>query len=451
MNSVVSSIGQDRNDLSYDLHAAVDVSFAVAEFDLNGRIIRVNERFLAMTGYDESEVVGQHHSMFLPAEVVNGPDYDLCWIELRAGKSKRVVLPCVTKQGDLIWVEETYGPIRDCKGAVSAIMRLGVDVTERHEKLIDLQGKVDAIEHSHAVVEFDVKGNILTANHHFLSIMGYELAEIVGLHHSMFVEPDYAQSADYRAFWRSLANGKYSARQFRRVGKDGDEVWFEATYNPVFAPDGTVRKIVKFAVDITGEVHSLGDLKTTLDSSFIDIDRSLCKFDQNYERVAKACRLAQVHLEASSMIAGRLVSCVEESAQRMTELQSVADHVFDTVIEGDVAAVAMENALDAVRAGARDTPELKARIDNLDECVSENVRILTALRLDMKAMLNRVAVVSVAVEKQGDVISQVTSEMHGVQTSLATSQGLLSGLQMVSEEMAVAVGRTREASVVLAR
>ncbi|MDG4717744.1 MULTISPECIES: PAS domain-containing protein [Thalassospira] len=451
MNSLSASIRHEDHDLSSIMLDAVNASFAAAEFDLTGAVVRVNDRFLSMTGYDEDEVIGNHHSMFLPEELVNGPDYDLCWADLRAGKGKRVVLPCVTKQGERIWVEETYSPIRDCRGDVTGIVRLGVDVTERHDKLSDLQGKVDAIEHSHAVVEFDVKGNILTANHHFLSVMGYDLSEIAGQHHSMLVDPDYAQSADYRAFWRSLAKGKYSARQFKRIGKDGEEVWFEATYNPVFNPDGSVKKIVKFAVDITGEVASLTDLKTTLDTSFVDVDRSLCKFDQNYENVAKVCHQAKGHLEASGMVAGRMVASVGESAQRMTELRSVADNVFDLVIEGDVAAVALENAIDALRDQAANTPALGRLIDNVDDCISENVRILTALRLDMKAMLERVAVVSLAVDKQGEITGQITSEMQGIETSIAASQDLLSGMQKVSEEMALAIGQTREASVVLAR
>ena len=451
MNSLSASISYEDSDLSLSRLQAVEASFAVAEFDLAGVILRVNDRLLSMTGYDEDEVVDNYHSMFLPDEMVDCPDYDLCWTDLRAGKGKCVVLPCVTKQGSRIWVEETYSPIRDSRGDVTGILRLGVDVTERHDKLADLKGKVDAIERSYAVVEFDVKGNILTANHHFLSVMGYDLPEIAGHHHSMLVDSGYAQSADYRAFWRSLAKGKYSARQFKRIAKDGEDVWFEATYNPVFNPDGTVRKIVKFAVDITGEVNSLGDLKSTLDTSFVDVDRSLCKFDQNYEKVAKACHLAKGHIEASGMVTGRMVSCVSESAQRMTELRTVADHVFDLVIEGDVSAVALENAIDALRDGAVNIPGIAGLIDNADDCIGENVRILTALRLDTKAMLERLAVVSLAVEKQGEITGQITREMSGIDASITASQELLWGMQKVSEEMALAVGQTREASVVLAR
>ncbi len=119
---------------------------------------------------------------------------------------------------------------------------------------LQLQGVVDAIERSQAVIEFDLTGRILRANDNFLRAVGYSAAEITGQHHSMFVEPEQRNAIEYRMFWDALARGEFQAGQFRRIGKGGREIWIQATYNPVFGPDRKPMKVVKFASDITEQV-----------------------------------------------------------------------------------------------------------------------------------------------------------------------------------------------------
>src|SRR5512145_2119351 len=95
----------------------------------------------------------------------------------------------------------------------------------------DVRAVVDALNRSQAVIEFNLDGTILTANENFLRAMGYTLAEIKGRHHSMFVEPAYKDSAEYRDFWAKLGRGEFQAAQYRRFGKGGKEIWIEASYN----------------------------------------------------------------------------------------------------------------------------------------------------------------------------------------------------------------------------
>ncbi len=107
-----------------------------------------------------------------------------------------------------------------------------------------------ALNRSLAVIEFDLKGNILDANENFCRALGYGREEIVGRHHRMFVDPAEAASAEYRAFWDKLARGEYDQRQYRRLGKGNRTIWIEASYNPVFRR-GKPYKVVKIATDIT--------------------------------------------------------------------------------------------------------------------------------------------------------------------------------------------------------
>ncbi len=119
-----------------------------------------------------------------------------------------------------------------------------------------LSGIVDAINKSSAVCEFDLDGIILDANEKFLSLMGYRIDEVVGKHHSMFAEPDYAASEEYKRFWDVLRRGEYQAAEYKRIGKGGREVWIQASYNPILNGGGEPWKVVKFATDITERIES---------------------------------------------------------------------------------------------------------------------------------------------------------------------------------------------------
>ncbi len=89
----------------------------------------------------------------------------------------------------------------------------------------------------------------------FLSIFGYTLDEIVGKHHRIFCEPSYAESSAYEEFWKKLGRGAYESGEFKRLAKDGHEIWLHASYNPILDAAGRPVKIVKFASDITEEMQ----------------------------------------------------------------------------------------------------------------------------------------------------------------------------------------------------
>ena len=117
----------------------------------------------------------------------------------------------------------------------------------------EARSRIDAINRSQAVIEFETDGTIVDANDNFLAAMGYTLDEIVGRHHCMFVDPVEAQSDRYRAFWQSLARGQFQADEFRRFAKGGREVWIQASYNPILDRAGKPVRVIKFATDITAQ------------------------------------------------------------------------------------------------------------------------------------------------------------------------------------------------------
>jgi len=124
----------------------------------------------------------------------------------------------------------------------------------------DMAAKLEALNKSQAIIEFQLDGTIITANENFLNALGYTLAEVQGKHHSMFVEPSFRDSAEYRRFWDNLNRGEFQAAEYKRIGKGGKEVWIEATYNPLFGRNGKPYKVVKFATDVTQKKREYADL-----------------------------------------------------------------------------------------------------------------------------------------------------------------------------------------------
>ncbi|MEM0950841.1 MAG: PAS domain-containing methyl-accepting chemotaxis protein [Cyanobacteria bacterium P01_H01_bin.74] len=233
---------------------AINRAKAVIEFELDGTIITANENFLATVGYSLSEIQGRHHSLFVDPGYATSPEYKRFWEELKEGKFKAAKYKRFGKGGKEVWIEATYNPILDMSGHPFKVVKYATDVTADAQKASDMAGQIDAINRAQAVIEFKLDGTIVTANENFLKTVGYELHEIRGKHHSMFVEPEYKHSHEYHQFWERLRAGEFFGAQYKRIGKNNKEIWIEATYNPILDLNGKPYKIVKYASDITASI-----------------------------------------------------------------------------------------------------------------------------------------------------------------------------------------------------
>ncbi|KAB0680888.1 methyl-accepting chemotaxis protein [Aureimonas leprariae] len=245
---------------------ALDRSFAIAEFTPDGVIQRGNDKFCEAFGYSQDEVVGKHHRMMLDAAEVNGEEYARFWNRLRAGECISGQFSRRAKDGSTVWLQASYTPTVDRRGRVTKVVKLAFDITAIKCNALEDAHKLEALDRSQATIEFAPDGRILTANQNFLDVMGYGLDEIEGRHHRMFVDPAYAASAEYEAFWAKLREGQFQSKDFKRVGKGGKEVWIQASYNPIIHCEGHVFKVVKFATDLTDRINAVGRLGVALKS-----------------------------------------------------------------------------------------------------------------------------------------------------------------------------------------
>jgi len=230
---------------------AIGKSQAVIEFAMDGTILSANENFLNAVGYTFAEIKGRHHSMFVEESFARSLTYKDFWAGLNRGEYTMGEYRRVGKHGREVWLQASYNPIFDKSGAAVKVIKYASDITEQKIRSTDIQGQMDAVNRSNAVIEFALDGTIQDANENFLRVVGYTLQEIKGKHHRMFVDPTYAQSAEYAEFWHRLNRGEYLVDNFTRISKSGRAVHIQASYNPILDVDGKPYKVVKYATDVT--------------------------------------------------------------------------------------------------------------------------------------------------------------------------------------------------------
>jgi methyl-accepting chemotaxis protein len=236
---------------------AISRSQAVIEFSMDGKILTANENFCKTVGYTLGEIKGQHHSMFVDNAYRQTNDYRAFWERLNRGEADAGKYLRIGKGGAGIWIQATYNPILDHNGKPFKVVKFASDITAAELAAQEQDALLGSIGKSQAVISFKPDGTILDANQNFLATLGYSLNEIVGKHHSMFVDATFRASPEYRAFWEQLNRGEFAADKFKRIARGGKEIWIQASYNPLVDRDGRVFKVVKYAVDITAAENAI--------------------------------------------------------------------------------------------------------------------------------------------------------------------------------------------------
>jgi methyl-accepting chemotaxis protein len=243
---------QSRTD---GLIAAINKSQAVIEFEMDGTIITANDNFLDAMGYRLEEIQGQHHSIFVSAEVRSSDEYKEFWATLNRGEYIAGQYRRVGKNGKDVWIQGAYNPILDDEGTPVRVVKYATDITKQKMVAVENAGQMAAIDKTQAVIEFQMDGMIIKANDNFLNAMGYTLEEVQGRHHSMFVDESLRTSEEYKNFWSQLNRGEYVSGEYRRVHKNGQDVWIQGSYNPILDLGGKPFKVVKYVTDVTSRIE----------------------------------------------------------------------------------------------------------------------------------------------------------------------------------------------------
>ena len=477
---------------------AIDRAMAVIEFDPTGTILGANANFLQTFGYEMQELLGQHHTRLMPGDEQHAPAYKQFWQRLNQGQIEQGQFCRRHKSGRDVWIEASYNPVLDADGHIVKVIKYATDITEQRNRNADFQGQLVAIHKVQAVIEFDLAGNILTANPNFLAVVGYTDEDVVGKHHRLFVGAEEAGSGEYRQFWQRLSQGQADAGQYQRFGKGGKRVWLQASYNPILDASGKPYKVVKYATDVTQQVLlanamkalvtqvneltqgiscaareiSTGnqDLSVRTESQAASLEETAATINQVTEAViqnADNARQASALTESAAQVARQGHEAVERVVQTMHEISESSKHIIDIVgvIDGiafQTNILALNAAVEAARAGeqgkgfavvaqevrnlAQRSAEAAKDVKGLIAASSERVRQGAATVSDAGATMNDISSViarlthiasqiSQASQDQGDSISQVNGAIRAIDHATQQNAALVEEVAAASNQL----------------
>ncbi len=258
---------------------------AIFTLDATGAIVSMNSAAERLFGYSEESLHNKPLTLLIAPDHI--PHYSRVLEHYMGGAAgtyeQSVEVNALRRNGGQFPAEFGIGCfVREGQKVYVVSAR---DQSEKRRLYADLTGQINAINRSQAVIEFDLEGRILTANGNFLSIFGYDLKEIQGCHHRIFIDPREIESPEYRIFWQNLIEGHYQGGEFRRYNREGREMWIYGAYNPVFDSFGRVCKIVKFAHDITDRKRA---------------EKTLAQFAEELERNNTELEAARVAAERAN-------------------------------------------------------------------------------------------------------------------------------------------------------
>jgi methyl-accepting chemotaxis protein len=250
----LSALREELSSLQ-QVKESLDSEMLVLTLDPDGRIQSANQNFMGEMLYKGNDLVGRHIEDIVPVHVKSDEFHRRFKAALTRGEHFAGAVRLLRGNGAEAWLRSIMQPIRSSDGRVVHFSIYCSDLTRTIEASREHENLIGALVRSTAVIEFDLNGNVLTANDRFLSGMGYSLAQIQGKHHRTFCAPEEYNSAEYQDFWRRLNAGEFVADRFKRIDSHGRVVWLEASYNPVADANNKLYKVVKFATVITDQVN----------------------------------------------------------------------------------------------------------------------------------------------------------------------------------------------------
>ncbi|MGF1729197.1 methyl-accepting chemotaxis protein [Photobacterium kasasachensis] len=364
---------------------SINESLATIEFDTQGNILTANQIFLDVTGYKHDEVIGRHHSVMCLQSYANSSEYENFWKQLRQGQAQKGTFERRNKAGETLWLEATYFPIK-ANGQVIKIMKIASDVTASTIESLNKESVLTALNRSLATIEFDPKGNILTANDNFLSTVGYPISQIAGKHHRIFCDESFY--SENPSFWQDLESGQFKSGRFLRRNSHGEAVWLEATYNPIFDTSGKVVKVIKFASNITKQVE-----KSEAVSQASDIAYSTSV--ETAQIAKQGSDLLSDSVEVSVGISEKVKEASGKIQQLNTKSQSI-EAIVSTIkeIADQTNLLALNAAIEAARAGeqGRGFAVVADEVRQLASRTSQSTSEIASVVLDNKNLTDSVTV-----------------------------------------------------------
>ncbi len=437
-----------RNAEIHGQFDALNKVMGVISFEMDGTIIDVNDNFLKVVGYSREDVVGKHHRMFATPELAQSAEYAEFWAKLNRGEFDSGEYKRIANGGKEVWLQASYNPIFDINGKPFKVVKFATDITETKLQRANFEGQISAIHKAMGVISFNMDGTIRSVNDNFLNVVGYHREEVVGKHHRMFATPELAKSPEYVEFWAKLNRGEFDAGEYQRVGKDGKDVWLQASYNPIFDLNGNPYKVVKYASDITEQKHlqfavqqalsatsivmnalAQGDLTKLMDGEFEGefallqqaVNGSITKISSIVQDIIEAS--ISISSAASEISQGNTdlsqrteeqASSLEETAASMEELTSTVRQNSDNARQANQLAVDARSKAEKGGSVIQEAIQAMAAISTSSKRVADIIGVIDEIAFQTNLLALNAAVEAARAGEQGRGFAVVASEVRNL-------------------------------------
>ena len=340
-------IQQLREDLMSieQVKSSLDSEMLVLQLDPHGRIESVNSNFEKEMLYSAGQLIGRNIEEIVPPHVKELDFYHRMKSAITRGEHLNGAFRLLRGNGEEAWLRSILQPVKSSDGRIRHFTMHSSDLTRTIEASREHESLIKALMRSTALIEFNLQGEVITANDRFLNAMGYTLEQVRGKPHRMFCEPEEANSAAYQAFWDKLRRGEFVADRFKRIDAHGRTVWLEASYNPIIDAHDVLYKVVKFATVITDQVNQEIAVAQAADIAY----------NTSLGTDASARKATEVVTQTVNVMRG-LEGSMQDAAQGIQALDTqsrVIGSIIKTIsdIAGQTNLLALNAAIEAARAG----------------------------------------------------------------------------------------------------
>ena len=420
----------------------LDESCIISRTDKRGYITYINDKFCEVSGFSREELIGQNHN------IVRHPDmpksvFKEVWATIGKGKMFKGNIKNRCKDGSHYWVDAYITPIMGENGKPESYIGIRYDITELMEAKDDGDALRYAVDSGWAYIEFTPAGEVLSANRNFINSMGYDNEnELIGKHHREFCDKDYIRSPEYKKFWEDLGNGEGKNGEFKRVSKNGEDVYLNASYTPVKDLNGKIVKVVKLASEVTAvkttvnEINKVvtlaseGDLTERLDSAKAKGDYQVMSesinqlLDAIVEPLNEIKNISNVVASSSEEMTTKGEQMKASTGEMSSAVQQMAEGAQDQAQQIDQASQLIEDILKSAQGMASGAQTINKTAEEGKNSSKAGVATMGSVVESMEGILKSADVTSNSI----DVLSERSEEIArtlNVITDIASQTNLL--------------------------